>query len=146
MKLETFKEKLKILYEKSMMPPFLDWPFVYDEDEEGNILVTEDGDFYFSDYKYNWIESSLKLDDVKKMSYKKYNEDGGIDSCENYDELTESYIFIRFNSGEKIEIFCRDFDCGTTSTTVYLHDTEENKKCIQAFNNEFLDTFSVRAY
>ena len=59
MELDYFREKLKELHEKSGMDAFLDWPFVYDEDEAGKIYVDANGVFWFADGCSNWVKSPL---------------------------------------------------------------------------------------
>jgi len=40
-----FRKMLIELHKKSGMDQFLDWPFVFDEDEDGKILVDDEGQF-----------------------------------------------------------------------------------------------------
>ena len=57
MELSIFRSKLRELHEKSGMDAFLEWPLVYDADECGKIFVDENGTFYFSDSREDWISS-----------------------------------------------------------------------------------------
>lgn len=127
MELDYFREKLKELHEKSGMDAFLDWPFVYDEDEAGKIYVDASGVFWFADSCSNWVESPLQLTDVVNLRYAKAFEEPGIDNDE--DEPSESSIYIHFSSGEYIWLWNRR-DTYSVDIDVHLHQSDMNTSVI----------------
>lgn len=129
MELEVFRKKLKELYEKSEMDMFIEWPFVYDMDEQGNIYVDEKGIFWFADACYNWIKSHLNLNDVVTLRYAKCHEEGGFDNFEEY-EILESYIYIYFASGESMQL-CNERDTYTVEVCVKFRENEKNCALIE---------------
>lgn len=127
MDLGYFREKLKELHEKSSMDAFLDWPFVYDEDEAGKIYVDDNGVFWFADRCSNWVESPLLLRDVVNLRYTKAFEEPGIDNDE--DEPSESSIWIHFLSGEYIWLWNRH-DTYSVDIDVHLHRNDTNTSTV----------------
>lgn len=127
MDLNYFREKLRNLHEKSGMDAFIDWPFVYDEDEVGLIFVNQSGVFCFADNLSNWIESPLQLSDVVNLRYAKAFEEPGIDNEE--DEPSESSIYIHFSSGEYIWLWNRH-ESYSVDVDVHLHSCESNMQMI----------------
>lgn len=138
MDLGCFREKLKDLHEKSGMDAFLEWPFVYDEDEAGKIYVDSNGAFWFADSCSNWVESPLLLSDVVNLRYAKAFEEPGIDIDE--DEPSESSIYIHFSSGECIWLWNRH-DTYSVDVVVHLYRSDTNTSIIdklQAISNNQL--------
>ena len=128
MELGYFREKLKELHEKSEMDAFLDWPFVYDEDEAGKIYVDDDGVFWFADSCSNWVESPLRLSDIVNLRYAKAFEEPGIDNDE--DEPSESSIYIHFSSGEYIGLW-NQHDTYSVDIDVHLHRSDVTTSIIE---------------
>ena len=95
---EELKDKLQRLHEKSEMDYFMDWPFVYDEDENGNIYIDPNGTFYFADKVKNWFVSPLNLKNVVNLRFKKFYEDPW--EVEDDEEPDESVIYIYFENGD----------------------------------------------
>lgn len=117
MTLETFKNKLQMLHTKSGMDCFVDWPFVYDEDELGRIYVDQHGIFWFTDQHSNWIESHLNLCNIENMRYSKAFEEPGVEFDEDM-PVAESSIYIHFSSGESIML--HNF-ADTFTVRIYVH-------------------------
>lgn len=100
MDFEEFEAKIKEVYEKSEADPFVDWPVVYDEDEDGLIFVnSEDGFIYFLGSNCVWYKSPLNIDKILKISFSKDYEVPFYEVDED-NEPDESSIFISFESGE----------------------------------------------
>ena len=139
-----FREKLKELHKKSGMDVFLEWPFVYDRDEMGKIFIDENGIFFFSDNCYNWVNSHLNLENVVNLRYAIFHEEGGIDNVSN-DNISGSYIFINFSTGEQIELFNK-YDTATVIVSVKVCKNEKNCVLIEQLqalsNNEM--RFSIK--
>ena len=70
MQVEEFKNKFAEIYKKAEMECY-DYPIVFDEDEDGDIYLSSDGTFYFSDKCSNWINSTLGLKDYANIRMKK---------------------------------------------------------------------------
>lgn len=102
---DEFREKINVLYKKAEMDSYLDWPFVYDCDESGKILVDEIGDIWFSDKNMNWIKTSYNLENIDNMRYSVAYEEPGVEH--DNEEPCESYIIINFKNGDRIEFLNR---------------------------------------
>lgn len=141
MKLSVFRSKLRELHEKSGMDAFLDWPFVYDADECGNIFVDENGCFYFSDAHEEWIESYLNLANVSNIKFARAFEEPGIDNED--DEPSESYIYISFSAGDSIELVNRH-DTYSVAVTIRMVSSDGNKEQISELQNKCDSKFDFR--
>ena len=94
MTLLDFKNKLDELRAKSGMREDVFWPIVYDEDEIGEIFISEDGKLFFADKLSNWLESHLTVEAVSNIRYKSVNSAN----------KTERDIYINFASGDYIKM------------------------------------------
>lgn len=110
------------------MDIFLSWPFVYDEDEAGEIYVDDNGVFWFADSFSNWVESPLRLSDVVNLRYAKSFEEPGIDNDE--EDPSESSIYIHFSSGECIWLW-NQHDTYSVEVNVRLHRNDEATSIIE---------------
>lgn len=129
MELGHFREKLKELHKKSGMDAFIDWPFVYDEDEAGRIYVDDNGTFWFADSCANWVESPLRLKDVVSLRYWRAFDELKIDNEE--DEPWESYIYCNFSSGEEIHLFNPHDGSYSIEITVTINKNESNGEMVE---------------
>lgn len=128
MTLETFKNKLQMLHTKSGMDCFVDWPFVYDEDELGRIYVDQHGIFWFTDQHSNWIESHLNLCNIENMRYSKAFEEPGVEFDEDM-PVAESSIYIQFLSGDSV-LLHNFADTFTVRVYVYIKQSATNLSVI----------------
>jgi len=62
MTLNEFQNKLDELRVKSGMREDVFWPIVYDEDEIGEIFISENGRIFFADKLSNWVQSHLTVE------------------------------------------------------------------------------------
>lgn len=128
MDLLEFQRKLQMLHTKSGMDCFVDWPFVYDEDELGRIYVDQHGTFWFTDQHSNWIASHLNLCNIENMRYSKVFEEPGIDFDEDM-PVAESSIYIHFLDGNSV--FLHNFaETFTVKVYVYIKGNETNLSTI----------------
>ena len=98
-----FRKMLIELHKKSGMDQFLDWPFVFDEDENGKILVDDEGQFWFSDERSNWVATHLDLSKVENLRFARCFDEPGIDGDEfDIEDVRESSIYINFVSGDHL--------------------------------------------
>lgn len=119
MTLLDFKEKVNALWAKSGMREDVFWPIVYDEDEIGEILVSENGQILFADKCSNWVESGLLLEQISNIRYKNIETPN----------RTDRDIYINFASGDYIRM--RNWKKNSiVYTTVALLKTEENSAFI----------------
>ena len=107
--LNTFRENLRELYEKSQMNvPYEQWPFTYDavegnENEGGIIHINQEGTLFFADTKtMNWVESPLHLSNISSYRYFRFWADGDFEHDDEEPEI--SYIRIYFCDGSRIEL------------------------------------------
>ena len=115
MTLVDFKEKVNALWAKSGMREDVFWPIVYDEDEIGEILITEDGQIFFADKCSNWVDSRMNLSQISNLRYK---------SVETPNR-TDRDIYINFTSGDFIKM--RNWKKNSiVYTTAAILKTEEN--------------------
>ena len=116
MNLLEFKEKVNALWAKSGMREDVFWPIVYDEDEIGEILIDENGKFFFADKCSNWVDGCMNVEDISNVRYK---------SVETPNR-TDRDIYINFNSGDYIKM--RNWKKNSiVYTTVAILKTEENE-------------------
>ena len=116
MNLLEFKEKVNALWAKSGMREDVFWPIVYDEDEIGEILIDENGKFFFADKCSNWVDGCMNVEDISNVRYK---------SVETPNR-TDQDIYINFNSGDYIKM--RNWKKNSiVYTTVAILKTEENE-------------------
>ena len=126
MLLDEFKAKIKEVYEKSEADSFVEWPLVYDEDEEGTIFIDDDGDIFFLDLQMNWIKSHLNINNISKITFAKAYEDPFYEVDEN-DEPSESTIRINFKSGESI-CFHNFHESYAIDLTVFFRSDDDTNK------------------
>ena len=119
MTLQEFQEKLKELRAKSGMREDVNWPFVYDEDEMGEIYISEEGCMSFADKTSNWVQSHLTVDSVANIRYK------SIESANK----SERDIFVNFVSGDYIKLHNWKKN-SIIYTSVSLMKTEENEDIV----------------
>ncbi|MBQ9020704.1 MAG: hypothetical protein IJ113_01645 [Eggerthellaceae bacterium] len=102
MELNNFRQKLIELHKKSRMDEFINWPFVYDKDEEGEIFISDGGTFYLRDVCHRWNPTLLNVGDVYDMKYSIAFDEPTIDPSETEEDPSESTIFLRFSDGSKV--------------------------------------------
>lgn len=138
MTLYEFRTKLKALHGKSKMEEFCNWPFVFDEDEDGRIFVNSAGDFFFSDTNQGWVPSHLTLDNVSAMRFSVAYEEPGIDLLLGEDdslEPSESVIIIYFLNGDCIWLWNGHNGSGEIDVSVTTYVTEENRDIVQVLHD-----------
>lgn len=121
----AFQEKLAALRAKAGMREDVCWPIVYDADEIGEILIDEEGKFFFSDKISNWVESHLTLDGISNLRFMVNTNAGKADRD----------IFINFRSGDSIKL--HNWKKNTTIyTSVTVLKTEENAAIADALKEQ----------
>jgi len=115
MTLNGFQNKLDELRVKSGMREDVFWPIVYDEDEIGEIFISENGRIFFADKLSNWVQSHLTVESVSNIRYKSINSAN----------KTERDIYINFDSGDFIKIHNWKKN-SIIYTSVSMLKTEEN--------------------
>ena len=139
MTLQDFQNKLDELRVKSGMREDVYWPIVYDEDEIGEIYISQDGQFFFADKLSNWVESHLTVESVSNIRYKSINSAN----------KTERDIFINFASGDYIKMHNWKKN-SIIYTSVSILKTDENadyvdtlKESCECYDNIRGNTFYV---
>lgn len=137
--MQEFQNKLEELRVKSGMREDVNWPIVYDEDEIGEIYITEDGRIFFADKLSNWVESHLTVEAVSNIRYKSINSAN----------KSERDIFINFVSGDYIKMHNWKKN-SVIYTSVSMLKTEENgalvdnlKESCECYDNIRGNTFYV---
>ena len=119
MTLQEFNNKLDALRIKSGMREDVNWPIVYDEDEIGEIYISQEGQLFFADKMSNWVQSHLTVDAVSNIRYK---------SIENANK-SERDIFVNFESGDYIKLHNWKKN-SIIYTSVAVLKTEENEAIV----------------
>ena len=122
MTIEMFRSKLKELYLKAKFSDFISDPFVFDADQHGQVYINSEGKIFFADKLYNWKESPLQLSDIINMRYSIAYDEPWHEVDENTNEPIESYIYLHFSSGERIELIDFRDGCGNIFVEVSLSD------------------------
>lgn len=127
MDLHEFREKVRELHEKSLMKAGGDWPFVYDEDEIGTILI-KNGQFFFWSKAADWEESPLCLENVSRLRYAR---DYGCDEIDGEeDEIAYSTIKMDFNDNSFVTVV-KNHCYEIMEVSVYLKASEEDIKRLE---------------
>lgn len=139
MTLLDFQNKLDELRVKSGMREDVCWPIVYDEDEIGEIYISQDGQIFFADKLSNWVESHLAVESVSNIRYKSINSAN----------KTERDIYINFASGDYIKMHNWKKN-SVIYTSVSMLRTEENgefvdklKESCECYDNIRGNTFYI---
>lgn len=119
MTLLEFQAKVDALREKCGMRQDVNWPFVYDADEMGEILINEEGRFFFADKSSNWVESHLTLDGISNLRYK--NIESG--------PRSERDIYVNFANGDYLKLHNWKKNSAIYTSIVVLK-TEDNGELI----------------
>lgn len=136
-----FREQLIKLHQKSGMDEIIDWPFVFDKDEDGKIFIDSVGQFWFADEYSNWVISHLTLDKVDNMRYTRYGDEPTVDSVAvDSDDVVESNIYINFSTGDRLWLHNWHESFSVTISPTFIK-TDRNAEIIEALVTACKATF-----